>query len=145
MTMFQCPTRMGKGVLVSPTTHGNTLLGPTADDIDDGYDVATTRRGLDEALEKVRLTWPRPSIPVSTITTFSGVRAHEENGDFIIGKVEGAPEGAYRGGRYRKPRPVRGSGHRPGAGRRRLPRYLGLAQKEDWKKPTPAAPRLPQP
>lgn len=36
MTMFQCPTRMGKGVLVSPTTHGNTLLGPTADDIDDG-------------------------------------------------------------------------------------------------------------
>ena len=57
MTMFQCPTKMGKGVLVSPTTHGNTLLGPTADDIDDGYDVATTRKGLDDVLAKVRLTW----------------------------------------------------------------------------------------
>ena len=30
MTMFQCPTKMGKGVLVSPTVHGNTLLGPSA-------------------------------------------------------------------------------------------------------------------
>ena len=35
MTMFQCPTKMGKGVLVSPTVHGNTLLGPSAEDIPD--------------------------------------------------------------------------------------------------------------
>ena len=62
MTMFQCPTKMGKGVLVSPTTHGNILLGPTADDIDNGYDVATTRKGLDTVMDKVRLTWPKVNL-----------------------------------------------------------------------------------
>ena len=34
-TVFQCPTKMGKGVLVTPTMHGNLLIGPTAEDIDD--------------------------------------------------------------------------------------------------------------
>ena len=135
MTMFQCPTRMGKGVLVSPTTHGNTLLGPTADDIDDGYDVATTRRGLDEALEKVRLTWKTVNTR-QTITTFSGVRAHEENGDFIIGKVEGAPEGAFEAVGIESP----GLSAAPAIGQElgdKVAAFLGLAQKEDWKKPTP--------
>lgn len=41
-TMFQCPTAMGKGVLVSPTVHGNTLLGPSAEDVPDTEDVSTT-------------------------------------------------------------------------------------------------------
>jgi len=87
-TMFQCPTNMGKGVLVSPTVHGNLLLGPSAEDIPDGYDVATTRKGLDFVMEKCRLTWPKAS-PRGTITNFSGIRAHEKEGDFVIGAVEG--------------------------------------------------------
>jgi len=86
MTMFQCPTRMGKGVLVSPTVHGNLLLGPSAEDIADGLDVATTREGLDFVLEKCRLTWPAVAVR-SNITNFSGIRAHESKGDFVIGKV----------------------------------------------------------
>ena len=88
MTMFQCPTKMGKGVLVSPTVHGNTLLGPSAEDIPDGMDVSTTAEGLAFVLEKSRLTWPAAS-PRGTITNFSGIRAHEAKGDFIIGAVAG--------------------------------------------------------
>lgn len=92
-TMFQCPSKMGKGVLVSPTLHGNTILGPSAEDIDDAADVSTTREALALVNERSRLTWPGLTLR-NVITTFAGIRAHEENGDFIIGAVEGCP-GAY--------------------------------------------------
>ena len=87
-TMFQCPTQMGKGVLVSPTVHGNLLLGPSAEDIDDPQDVSTTAEGLEGVLETCRLTWPQASVR-GDITNFAGIRAHEVNGDFIIGAVPG--------------------------------------------------------
>ena len=89
-TIFQCPSSMGKGILVSPTVHGNVLLGPSAEDIDDPLDTATTQTGLDSVLEKVRLSWPDVSLRTN-ITNFSGVRAHEIGGDFIIGPVNGCP------------------------------------------------------
>ncbi len=89
-TMFQCPTKMGKGILVSPTVHGNLLLGPSAEDIGDEADTATTAMGLKAVLDKARLTWKNAS-PRGTITTFSGIRAHETNGDFVIGQIEGVP------------------------------------------------------
>ena len=93
-TMFQVPSKMGKGVLITPTAHGHALLGPSAEDIEDGLNTATTRYGLDFVLDKCRLTWPGVNIrPV--ITTFSGVRAHPVSDDFIIGPVSGAPEGAF--------------------------------------------------
>lgn len=90
MTMFQCPTPMGKGVLVSPTVHGNTLLGPTAQDIQDPEDTATTQAGLQDILAKVKYTWPNYSTR-QTITTFSGIRAHSTGDDFMVGPVSGAP------------------------------------------------------
>jgi glycerol-3-phosphate dehydrogenase len=93
-TLFQVPTKMGKGVLVSPTTHGNLLLGPTAEDILDGEDTATTAAGLLDVMNKVRLTYPEANLR-DVITTFSGIRAHETEGDFIIGAVEGAMPGAF--------------------------------------------------
>ena len=92
-TIFQCPSSMGKGVLVSPTVHGNVLLGPSAEDIADPLDTETTQAGLDFVLDRVRLTWPGVSVRTN-ITNFSGIRAHEEGGDFIIGAVPGCP-GAY--------------------------------------------------
>ena len=93
-TMFQVPGKMGKGVLISPTAHGNALLGPSAEDIEDGFDTRTTRQGLDFVLDKCRLTWPKVNTrPV--ITTFSGVRAHPATDDFIIGPVHGAPDNAF--------------------------------------------------
>lgn len=93
MTMFQTPTKMGKGILVSPTVHGNLLLGPTALDIEDGTDVSTTAEALKMVGDAARKTWPRENLR-TVITTFAGIRAHEVNGDFVIGAVEGAP-GAY--------------------------------------------------
>ncbi len=92
-TIFQCPSKMGKGVLVSPTVHGNVLLGPSAEDIDDPMDTATTQEGLNFVMEKVRLTWPAVSTRTN-ITNFSGIRAHEAGGDFLVGPVEGC-EGAF--------------------------------------------------
>ena len=92
-TIFQCPSVMGKGVLVSPTVHGNLLLGPTAEDIDDPLDTATTQSGLDDILKAARKTWPGLSTRAN-ITNFSGVRAHLETDDFIVGPAEGCP-GAF--------------------------------------------------
>ena len=40
--------------------------------------------------KKVRLSVPGASAR-TVITTFSGIRAHEKGGDFIIRAVEGAP------------------------------------------------------
>lgn len=93
MTMFQTPTKMGKGVLVSPTVHGNLLLGPSAIDVEDGTAVETTAEALKLVADAARKTWPGESLR-SVITTFAGIRAHEANGDFVIGAVDGAP-GAY--------------------------------------------------
>ena len=89
-TVFQCPSVMGKGVLVSPTVHGNLLLGPTAEDIDDPQDTATTREGMNAVLAAVKKTWPDASVRTN-ITNFSGVRAHLTSDDFVIGPVSGCP------------------------------------------------------
>lgn len=88
-TIFQLPTEKGKGVLVTPTIHGNLLLGPTAIDIEDKEATATTAKVLQEVLEKC--TKSVKNIPFKqVITSFAGLRAHEEHGEFIIGEVEDA-------------------------------------------------------
>ena len=89
-TIFQCPTQMGKGVLVSPTVHGNLIIGPNAEDIDNPLCTETTASGLAEVLEKAKLTWPDCSVR-SNITNFSGVRAHLDTDDFVVGEVPGCP------------------------------------------------------
>ena len=89
-TVFQCPSVMGKGVLVSPTVHGNLLLGPTAEDIDDPLDTATTASGLADILAKAGRTWAGLSTRTN-ITNFSGVRAHLPSDDFVVGPCEGCP------------------------------------------------------
>lgn len=89
-TIFQLPSASGKGILVTPTVHGNLLAGPTADDIPDKEGVNTTTEGL----EKVLTTGARSvrHLPVrQVITSFAGLRAHDESGDFIIKEVEDAP------------------------------------------------------
>ncbi|MBQ8528384.1 MAG: FAD-dependent oxidoreductase [Clostridia bacterium] len=82
-TIFRCPTKMGKGVLVTPTVDGNLLLGPTAEDIDDKSDTKTTAAGL----AKVRTLAAEQVKGVNfgkTITSFTGLRATGSTGDFII-------------------------------------------------------------
>ena len=82
-TIFQCPSKMGKGILVTPTVDGNLLLGPSALDIEDKNDVSTTADTLSDVLEIAK-----KSVPVLTsrevITSFAGLRAHCDRNDFII-------------------------------------------------------------
>lgn len=88
-TIFQLPTKMGKGVLVTPTVDGNLLIGPNAVDIDERSDVNTTREGLDDIVLKAQRSIKE--IPMNqVITSFSGIRAHVESDDFIIGEAEDA-------------------------------------------------------
>lgn len=82
-TVFRCPSKMGKGVLVSPTVDGNLLVGPTAEDIKDKEDTTTTAAGLAKvrtlAAEQVsRIDFSK------VITSFTGLRATGSTGDFII-------------------------------------------------------------
>ena len=90
-TMFQVPSKMGKGILVSPTVDGTVIVGPTAEDIDGKDDRATTYEGLEKVKEGARRTWP--GLPLAkVITEFSGLRAHETTvGDFILGEAPDAP------------------------------------------------------
>lgn len=81
--IFQCPTKMGKGVLVTPTVDGNILLGPTSEDIDDKKDKSTTKPGLDFIREKAIKTTKSIEFR-EVITTFAGLRAEPDTGDFII-------------------------------------------------------------
>ena len=82
-TIFQCPSKMGKGILVTPTVDGNLLLGPSAIDIGDKEDVTTCADTLGNVL-----TVAKKSIPCLTtrevITSFAGLRAHCDRNDFII-------------------------------------------------------------
>ena len=86
-TIFQCPTKMGKGVLVSPTVDGNLIVGPSASDIDDGNDVATTAEGLEGIYSAATKSVPAVSLR-NAITSFSGNRAHPTTDDFIIGSSD---------------------------------------------------------
>ena len=90
-TMFQVPSKMGKGILVSPTVDGTVIVGPTAEDIPDKEDKATTYAGLEKVKAGAFRTWP--GLPLGkVITEFSGLRAHETTvGDFILGEVPDAP------------------------------------------------------
>lgn len=88
-TIFQLPGKLGKGVLVTPTVHGNTLVGPTAIDVEDKEGTNTTQAGLDALISKAGKTVK--GLPIrQVITSFAGLRAHEEGHEFIIGEVEGA-------------------------------------------------------
>lgn len=82
-TIFHTPTKMGKGILVSPTVDGNLLLGPTATDISDKEDTSTTPEGFDTIFAKSGDNVA--NIPFNkVITSFCGLRAVGSTGDFII-------------------------------------------------------------
>lgn len=85
-TIFQLPSKMGKGVLVSPTIHGNLLVGPTAEDVDNKEALNTTLDGLDSLGRTAALSVK--NVPLrQVITSFAGLRAHEASDDFIIGET----------------------------------------------------------
>lgn len=81
--IFQAPTKKGKGILVSPTTHGNLLIGPNAVEIHERDNVETTDTGLEEVLRGARKSVGSINTR-EIITSFSGVRATPSTKDFII-------------------------------------------------------------
>lgn len=86
-TIFRTPSKMGKGILVSPTVDGNLLLGPTSVDREDKEDKDTTAEGFAEILTKAREYVE--NLPAGkVITSFCGLRAAGNTGDFIITSPE---------------------------------------------------------
>ena len=86
-TVFRCPSKMGKGVLVTPTVDGNLLVGPTAEDIDDKEDTKTTAAGLAKVRALASAQVARIDFS-KVITSFTGLRATGSTGDFIINIVK---------------------------------------------------------
>ena len=82
-TIFTLPTKMGKGILVSPTVDGNLLLGPTSVDGTDKTDKKTTRDGMNTVTQNVNRMVKNIDLRM-VITSFCGLRAVGSTGDFII-------------------------------------------------------------
>lgn len=81
--IFNLPTDKGKGILVSPTIDGNVLLGPTSEFVPSKDQTQTTQERLDYVRESAEHMIK--GVPYSlVITSFTGVRAHEKGGDFIL-------------------------------------------------------------
>lgn len=85
-TLFQVPSKLSKGVLVTPTAEGNLLVGPNAVE---GKTLETSREGIDEILDKSKKSVEE--LPLARIlNAFSGIRPKTNHGDFIIEEVEDA-------------------------------------------------------
>ena len=82
-TIFQVPTKEGKGILVTPTADGNLLIGPTASVVARGDSTETTPAGLNMVQTYAKMSVPSVNAR-QVITSFSGVRASTKGGDFII-------------------------------------------------------------
>lgn len=85
MVIFQCPTELGKGILVSPTVHGNLIVGPNSEF--SGFDdLATTSESLAYIRRTAQMSVPGINFRDS-IRNFSGIRAElEGHDDFIVGE-----------------------------------------------------------
>lgn len=89
-TIFRLPDALGKGVLVTPTVHGNLMVGPTAQNLEEREAVNTTQEGLQTIRDKAGQSVK--DIPFrQVITSFAGLRACEQKHDFIIGEAKDAP------------------------------------------------------
>lgn len=87
--IFQCPDEKGKGVLVSPTVHGNLIVGPDAEK------TAADELGVSaEGLDKIALT-AKKSVPAlnvrANIRNFAGMRANSDRDEFIIERAASEP------------------------------------------------------
>ena len=81
--LFQCPTSKGKGTLVTQTVHGNLLVGPNATVVNDCEDITTSRIGINEIVTDSKKSIENIDFR-KTITSFAGLRATPNTGDFMI-------------------------------------------------------------
>ncbi len=81
--LLAVPSETTKGVLLAPTVYGNLLLGPTAEEVDDRRDTATTAAGL----ARLRAEGHRlmPALEHHEVTAvYAGLRAATEHADYQI-------------------------------------------------------------
>lgn len=81
--IFQVPTELGKGILVTTTYHGNLMIGPNAEEISDKDDVSTTEEVLEKIVETARMSVPDFDMK-QAITSFAGNRPISSKKDWII-------------------------------------------------------------
>ena len=82
-TIFPTPSPKSKGILVIPTAEGNLMIGPTALELPDKEALDTTASGFEEIVTSVRRIVPRINSR-DIITSFVGLRAASDRGDFIL-------------------------------------------------------------
>lgn len=83
--VFPAPTGTTKGILVCATTHGNTFVGPNAQEQDSRDDSSVTAAGMDEVIAGAKKLVPE--LPMgAAITEFAGIRAVSDTNDFIVGE-----------------------------------------------------------
>lgn len=88
--LFQVPSKLGKGILVSKTFHGNLMIGPNAEDMNEREDYGTDVESLKDVIDKAKKSVPEIQMK-RAITTYSGVRAISSGGDFIVEALEDHP------------------------------------------------------
>ena len=77
------PSKVGKGVLVSPTIYGNVMVGPTAEDMTDRYDTSTTVDGFDFLFKKGQDLMPA-LMGEEVTAAYAGLRAAHDHTDYLI-------------------------------------------------------------
>ena len=89
-TLFQCPSREGKGILVTPTVHGNLLVGPTANQVATPESRDTTPEGLAQVASLAAKSVPSVNFR-QVITSFTGVRSSGNTRDFVLEASKSVP------------------------------------------------------
>lgn len=132
--VFPTPTKKSKGILVCTTTHGNTFIGPNANEMESKEDLAVTAEGMNEIMTSARKLIP--NLPMgAAITQFAGLRAVSSTGDFILG-VSDKVENLYNAAGMQSP----GLTAAPAVGEMiaaEIARVSGAAKKADFKAALP--------
>lgn len=88
--IYPTPTKLGKGILIVPTIHGNILLGPTSETVPSATNDEVTKDGLKYVKDNVNKM--AKNVPYEhVIREFSGVRPKTNAGDFIIRELDDVP------------------------------------------------------
>lgn len=84
-TIFQLPTEKGKGTLVTPTVHGNLMVGPNAIAVDTPENTDSSSEGISYVQSQGKRSVPALDFRY-VITAFAGNRSTEDGRDFILGQ-----------------------------------------------------------
>lgn len=81
--IFQVPTKLGKGILVTTTYHGNLMIGPNAEEIEDKEDVSTDDKTLEYIVQTARKSVPGFTMK-KALKSFAGNRPVANRKDWVI-------------------------------------------------------------